>query len=380
MNIIWLALQENLWIIIASLASSALITGLVTPLVIKWYAHHHWLEQPEKRPLTKALKKTHDHPVPRGGGIALFAGLLFGSLIFLRWDLTMAAILLGAGLLTLIGWLDDIYDIHPALRLAVNILSAIIVIASGVSIKFVTDPFVDFESNHQLLQNTFFINSQNGILVINNWLGVILSLFFIVWNINIINWSKGVDGQMPGFVAIAAIFIGILSLRFSNDISGLVYNNTILSFIVAGIFIGFLFWNFEPQKIMPGYGGGALAGFLLSVIAILSGAKVATFLMVLAIPTADAIFTVARRILAGKSPFWGDRGHLHHKLLDILHWTKRQVAYFYWAVTLIMGLLSLILNTQGKIIAILVCAISTFTFLIWVKIKSLRKTDQNMIE
>lgn len=375
---IWLTLQENFWLIITALIVSALVTALVTPLIIRWYTKNNWLEQPEKRPLTKALKKTHQQSVPRGGGIALFIGLVVGALIFLHWDITIAAILGGASLLAFIGWLDDIYDVHPAIRLAVNLLAAVIVIASGVSIKFITDPFVDLSAN--VSSANFIFNAKNGILFINNWAGMLMTLFFIVWNINIINWSKGVDGQMPGFVAIAAIFIGILSLRFSADASGLVYNNTVLSFIVAGIFLGFLFWNFEPQKIMPGYGGGSLAGFLLSVIAILSGAKVATFLMVLAIPTADAIFTVARRILAGKSPFWGDRGHLHHKLLDELHWSKRQVAFFYWGVTLIMGLLSLVLNTQGKIIAILVCAISTFTFLVWVKIKSLRKSDQSMIE
>lgn len=198
-------------------------------------------------------------------------------------------------------------------------------------------------------------------------MGVVI---FMVWNINIVNWAKGVDGQMPGFVMIASFFIGLLSLRFWHDPNQAVQNTTMLSMIVAGAFGGFLYWNFYPQKMMPGYGGGALGGYFLSVLAILSGAKVATMLMVLAIPTADAIFTIMRRIRAGKSPFWGDRGHLHHKLLDNLGWSKRQIAFFYWGVALLMGLLSLVLDTTGKIIAVVIAMSLTFIFLIGVKIKT----------
>jgi UDP-GlcNAc:undecaprenyl-phosphate GlcNAc-1-phosphate transferase len=120
--------------------------------------------------------------------------------------------------------------------------------------------------------------------------------------------------------------------------------------------------------MMPGYGAGSLAGFFLSILAILSGAKVATTLMVLAVPTADAIFTIGRRVLAGKSPFWGDRGHLHHKLLDVLGWGKRRIAVFYWISSLVLGLLSLYLNTWGKIITLIIVTSLVFGFLIWAKI------------
>ena len=187
---------------------------------------------------------------------------------------------------------------------------------------------------------------------------------FIIWNINIVNWAKGVDGQLPGFVSIALIFIGLLSERFADDPTS--FHTGQLSFIVAGAFIGLLIWNWYPQKIMPGYGAGSLAGFFLSVLAILSGAKVATTLMVLALPTADGIFTISRRILAGKSPFWGDRGHLHHKLMDVFGWGRRRIAVFYWLWSLSMGLLSLILNTWGKISIILLNLIFVFVFFFFV--------------
>jgi len=130
-----------------------------------------------------------------------------------------------------------------------------------------------------------------------------------------------------------------------------------------------LIWNFYPQKIMPGYGAGSLAGYFLAVLAILSGAKLATTLMVLAIPTADAIFTIARRLKAGKSPFWGDRGHLHHKLMDVLGWGRRRIAVFYWLSSLSLGVLSLYLPTMGKIITIGITTSLVFIFLIWAKQK-----------
>ena len=187
---------------------------------------------------------------------------------------------------------------------------------------------------------------------------------------NIVNWSKGVDGQMPGFVSIASIFLGILSLRFIDDPAQ--FNTITLAFIVSGAFAGLLIWNWYPQKILPGYGAGSLAGYFLSILAILSGAKIASVLMVLGLPTADAVFTIARRILAGKSPLWGDRGHMHHKMLDVLKWGRRRIAVFYWFSSILLGLLSLYLNTTGKLITMVVVFTLVFSFLIWAKLETRR--------
>jgi UDP-GlcNAc:undecaprenyl-phosphate GlcNAc-1-phosphate transferase len=187
---------------------------------------------------------------------------------------------------------------------------------------------------------------------------------------NIVNWAKGVDGQLPGFVSVAALIIGFLSYQFIDDPTQ--FNTAHLSFIIAGAYGGYLFWNWYPQRSMPGYGGGALAGYFLAVLAILSGAKVATTLMVLAIPTADALFTILRRLKAGKSPIWGDRGHLHHKLIDVLGWGKRRIALFYWFCSAFLGILSLYLNTTGKIVTLLLVFTLVFGFLIWAKMKMIK--------
>ena len=171
---------------------------------------------------------------------------------------------------------------------------------------------------------------------------------------------------MPGTVAMAAMWIGVLALRLTARVN----QTAILSLIVAGSFSGFLYWNFYPQKIMPGYGGGSLAGFLLSVLSIMAGTKVATLFMVLALPIADALFTILRRTIAGKSIFLGDRGHLHHKLLDRLHWGRRRIAVFYWGVSLLMGVLAQVLPTWGKIVAFFLVTVGVFAFLIWAKISA----------
>lgn len=102
---------------------------------------------------------------------------------------------------------------------------------------------------------------------------------------------------------------------------------------------------------MPGYGGTTLAGFLLATLAILSGAKIATAILVMGLPLTDGLYTLLRRLVQGKSPFLGDRGHLHHRLLD-QGWGKRRIAVFYWLVTLILGLIALNLNSQQKFYAV----------------------------
>lgn len=338
------------------------VAGLVAPAIIRWYQRHNWLDDPQKTP---HAKKTHQIPVPRGGGLVIMAAVLVASLFLLQIDKYLIAILLGALILTAVGTLDDIFDIHPFARLATGLLAALIVVGAGIGIAYVSNPLgpgVIHLNQPQLVINLF--GTERHIWVLSS----LFAVFFIMWNMNIVNWAKGVDGQLPGFVSLAAIFIGLLSRSFIDDPTQ--FNTANLSFIVAGAFAGLLIWNWYPQKIMPGYGAGSLAGYFLSVLAILSGAKVATTLMVLALPTADGIFTIARRILAGKSPFRGDRGHFHHKLMDHFGWGKRRVAIFYWLTSLLLGLLSLYLNTLGKVITLVLTTSFVFGFLIWVKIKS----------
>jgi len=345
------------------------ISFLITPIIIRLYKSKSWIDDPKK---IKHAKKTHLQPVPRGGGIVVYAGILLAAIIFLQIDKYLIGILLGGLVLTIGGTLDDIYDIHPLLRLGINVLAALIVVGSGIGIAYITNPFSAGVIHLNQPQIPVYLLGKTRTIWI---LADLFALLFIVWNMNIVNWSKGVDGQLPGFVSVAALMVGFLSYQFIDDPTQ--FNTAHLSFIVAGAYLGLLFWNWYPQKIMPGYGAGSLAGYFLSILAILSGAKVATTLMVLAIPTADAIFTIGRRILAGKSPFWGDRGHLHHKLLDVLGWGRRRIAVFYWLSSLGLGLLSLHLETWGKIMTLVLVMGLVFGFLIWAKLYQSNKNHEN---
>jgi len=127
---------------------------------------------------------------------------------------------------------------------------------------------------------------------------------------------------------------------------------------------------------MPSFAGSNLAGYLLAVLAILSTTKVGTLTVVLAVPLIDTGYTIVRRILSGKSPVWGDGGHLHHRLLDI-GWSKSQVAIFYWSVTAILGILAINLNTASKLYTIFGVAVLLGGMILFLthKRKTLKTTE-----
>lgn len=335
---------------------SFVISFFVTPLVIFLYRRLGWLEPPSR------IKDTHTYPVPRGGGIPIFLALIFTSLIFLPFDKHLRGILLGAGLLTIIGILDDRLDLNPYWRLLVCFLAAGAVVASGIGIAFITNPFGGVIELDRLKISFSFLGEERSIWVLAD----IFALFWIVFLANIVNWAKGFDGQLPGIVVVAALTIAFLALRFSADITQ--WPVAILAAITAGAYFGFLPFNFYPQKIMPGYGGGTLAGFLLAVLAILSTTKVGTAIMVLGVPFVDACYSILRRIAAGRSPVWGDRGHLHHKILDEWQWGKRRAAIFYWTITAVLGALALNLSGRYKFYTMIILTIIVGVLLLWFKL------------
>lgn len=343
-----------------SFFTTLLLAACLSPLVIWLYRKKNWVDDPDKE---QHAKKTHKKPVPRGGGIVIFISIFIASLFLLQYDSYLVSIMVGAAVLMVVGTLDDIFDLHPIFRLLTGLVVALIVVGSGIGIAYVSNPFGSEVIHLDQPQLQFlFLGEERSIWILSD----LFALFFILWNMNIVNWAKGVDGQMPGFVSIALVFIGLLSLSFYDDPTQ--FNTTQLSFIAAGAFAGLLIWNWYPQKIMPGYGAGSLAGYFISVLAILSGAKIAMTLMVLGVPTADAVFTILRRITAGKSPLWGDRGHLHHKLLDVYKWGRRRVAVFYWVSSLLLGILSLYLNTVAKVITIIIVVGAVFGLLVYTKL------------
>lgn len=328
------------------------IATCIAPMVIAVYKKYGWLDNPKT---DTHIKKTHTKPVPRGGGIVIFVAFLISTLFFLEFDKYLVAILLASLLLTIVGTLDDIFDIHPKIRLLTGLTAALIVVASGIGIAYVTNPFGPGVIHLNEPQIALYLFGKMRTIWI---LADIFALIFILWNMNIVNWSKGVDGQLPSFVSVAMIVIALLSTRFVDDPT--LFDTATFSYIISGAFLGLLVWNWYPQKMMPGYGAGSLAGFFLGVAAIISGAKVATVLIVLGIPTADAIFTILRRLARKRSPLWGDRGHLHHILLDYYGFSRKNISLLYVGSSIVLGGIALYLNTTGKMITMALVGIIVF--------------------
>jgi UDP-GlcNAc:undecaprenyl-phosphate GlcNAc-1-phosphate transferase len=337
-------------------ALAAIVVYLSTPLVIKLAWKIGIIDDPKKN---KHPKVIHTYPTPRGGGLAVFAGIFVSSLVFLPFDKHLVGILTGAFVLVVLGILDDKYNLHPLKRLVVQFVVAGIPIAAGIGIAYLTNPFngiVDL-SQPQITFNLF--GDEKSIWLLSD----LFALFWIVTLMNFINiGASGLDGQLTGTTIIAAATIAVLSLQFSADITQ--WPVIILAAITMGAYMGFLPWHIYPQKIMPGFGGSTLVGFLLGILSILSTTKVGTLMVVLAVPLVDTGFSMIRRIATGHSPFWGDRGHLHHKLLDA-GWSKRKVAYFYWAITVVLGLVALNLNASYKLYTIVGVSVFIGGALLW---------------
>jgi len=357
----------NYFLFLGPLLLSFLLALLATPLAIKIAWKFNLIDDPKKQ---KRSNVTHTYPVPRNGGLPIFIALFISALIFLPADKHLFGILLGAFLATVVGVLDDRFNLSPYFRLLTCFACAAAVVGAGIGIAFVSNPFGGIINlSHPQISFTF-LGQTRTIWILSS----LFALFWIVWCMNFIGWSGGVEGQLPGFVAIAAITIGLLSFRFSADITQ--WPVIILAAITAGAYLGFLPYNFYPQKIMPGYGGKSLAGFLLATLSILATAKVGTLIIVLGIPLIDAFYSLLRRLLAGRSPVWGDRGHLHHRLLD-LGLSKRKVAIFYWLVTAILGILALNLNSEQKFYTIIMLAVLFGGFLLWINYFTKSRSPQD---
>jgi UDP-GlcNAc:undecaprenyl-phosphate GlcNAc-1-phosphate transferase len=337
-------------------AISLIISYLVTPVVIKLAWKFGLIDDPREN---KHPKVIHTKPIPRAGGLGIFIALFITSLLFLPLDKHLLGILLGGVIIIIVGLLDDKYNLSPYTRLIIGLLSASIPIAAGIGIAFLSNPFGGILNLSQPQISFNLLGGTHSIWILSD----IFALIWIVSMMNMVNMgAKGLPGQLPGVVVIAATTIAVLSMKFSADITQ--WPVIILASISAGAYLGFLPWNFRPQKIMPGYSGSTLAGYILAVLAILSTAKVGVLVVVLGIPLVDTGYTIVRRIVSGKSPVWGDRGHLHHKLLDA-GWSQTKVTLFYWLITGALGILAYHLNTPSKFYTMVGVTIFVGSLILW---------------
>lgn len=347
---------------------------MLVPLTIKLAKKFGVVDDPRKHNHPAIL---HKKTIARAGGVPIFIAFAISAIIFAGLSKELIGVLLGGAILVLTGVLDDKYDLKTSHKFVAQILAALTVVAFGVGISFITNPFNivgGLGLGEVIKLDTFkivlHVFGTHSIYILAD----IFALFWIVWVINMVNFSAGVDGQMPGIVLVVLLILFVASLRYySVDQSQLIVSQ--LASIGIGVTLGFLVFNFYPAKIFPGDSGSYFLGFLVAVIAIFSVAKVGTAILVMAIPLIDGVFTIVRRLASGKSPFLGDRGHLHHRLLEI-GLSQRQVALFYWILCAILGATALVLPSTGKLFAGVFIGIIILGGLLWLN-TNLQIKDQD---
>lgn len=259
-------------------------------------------------------------------------------------------LMLVSAILTLIGFWDDIREIYWKMQLFFQIAASFFMFIVGIRIYYVTNPFTGG-----------VLNMESGVWVI---LSVALVIFWSIMVINAINWLDGIDGLSGGVAIISALAILFLSLK------GEVNQPPVA--IICSIFIGsvlaFLVLNFNPARIFAGTSGSNFMGFVIAALAVFSGTKIATAILVMIIPITDFVWVIGERIRYKRSIFIPDNNHLHHKLLE-LGWSQRKITSWYWAVTLAAGIIALNTRAIGKGVTIVGAAVIIVAVLVVVNKK-----------
>ena len=284
-------------------AVAFVIVVLLTPAVGGMARMLGAVDRPDARRLNR-------RPIPRLGGLAIFLGIVVPSLAFLDVSGEIRGVLLGAAVATVVGAVDDFRGLSPPVKLAGQVVAASLPPMFGVWVDHFTFPFV-------------------GAVDVPAWLGVPLSIVWIVAVMNMVNFLDGLDGLAAGVCAIAGSTYAVLALSLGK------IDPAILCAIVAGACLGFLRHNFFPARIFMGDSGALCLGFILAAVSIEGLLKTASTvvlllpLLVLAVPILDTSFVVARRLKHNQPIYTADRGHLHHRFLNI-GFSQRRAAVTMW--------------------------------------------------
>jgi UDP-GlcNAc:undecaprenyl-phosphate/decaprenyl-phosphate GlcNAc-1-phosphate transferase len=318
--------------------AAGLLSLVVTPLVRRVVIRFKVVDRPEAR-------RVNTSPIPRGGGIAIATAFLLVVVLFLQFNAELlrllvpirqgqlTALLLGGALAAAIGAADDLLDLRARWQLAGQIGLGLFAVVLGINIGRIANPF----------------GPPGAVIPFGDGaLAVAFTLFWIVGMINSINFIDGLDGLSSGIAFIAAVTLGIISL--SSDVNQPLV--AVLCFILAGSLLGFLRWNLHPASIFPGTSGVQFVGYTLALLAILGTAKVAVALLVLGVPIIDTFWIIVRRVSQRRSPFSPDRGHIHHRMLD-LGLSHRQTVFAIYGICLVLAVLALALSGVSQLYAFL---------------------------
>ena len=291
-----------------------IVAVALTPLTARLGRRVGAVDQPRERGLS-------EHPTPLLGGLAILAAVLVASFIFIdpgvAEDEKIRGILAGAILVTLVGALDDRFDLPAAIKFIGQIVAATIPVVAGVEVANITLPFI-------------------GAVDLGS-AGAPLTVLGIVFVINVVNFSDGVDGLAAGVCAISAVAFSIIAFDLGRG------SAAVLAAIIAGAAAGFLVFNFHPAKVFMGDAGSNLLGLLLACVAVEGAVKTQVVLalvfplLVLAVPFLDTTFVVLKRLKYGRPVYVADQSHFHHRMNRIGFSQRKTVLYLYAWTTLVAG-------------------------------------------
>ncbi|HMJ80408.1 MAG TPA: undecaprenyl/decaprenyl-phosphate alpha-N-acetylglucosaminyl 1-phosphate transferase [Candidatus Dormibacteraeota bacterium] len=321
--------------IAVSFIAAALIALGLTPWIKRLVLRYEVVDHPEER-------RVNTSPIPRGGGLAVATSFIVVAALslvfnqatgrlpvpFLLDDQAVAALLVGGAAAAALGAIDDLVDLRARWQLLGQIALGIFAVVLGISIGFIANPV------------------GAGKIEFDGLIAAAFTVFWIVGMINSINFIDGLDGLSSGIAFIAAVTLGIISLT-SGVGQPLV---AVLCFTLAGALLGFLRWNLHPASIFIGTSGVQFVGYTLALLSILGTAKVAVALLVLGVPIIDTFWIIVRRLSQGRSPFSPDRGHIHHRLLD-LGLSHRQTVFVIYGICLGLAVLALVLSGVDQLYA-----------------------------
>ena len=283
----------------------------------------------------KDNRRMHKVPIPRMGGLAIFLAFLLSVLVFADIDRQMQGILLGSIMIVILGVLDDIMALKALPKLFVQIAAAGVAVWHGCTIQFVSNPNVFSEATYLNL----------------GWLSIPVTIIWIVAITNAVNFIDGLDGLAVGVSAISTASLIVVALMVKE------VNIAVILCALFGACLGFIPYNMNPAKIFMGDTGSTFLGYMLATVSIMGLFKfyaVISFavpFLILGLPIFDTANAIIRRVAAGRSPMSPDRGHVHHKLIDMGFNQKQAVAILY-AISATLGLTAVVLTSSGEVKAI----------------------------
>ena len=311
----------------AALLAAAVVALISTPVVRRLAFRVGAVDVP------KDNRRMHDHPIPRMGGLAIFLAFLLSALIFLPLTQQLRTMLMGAVIIVVLGIFDDIYALPALPKLLVQIAAALVAVLGGSRI---------------VILSNFNIFSSEPYWELG-WLSIPITVLWIVGITNAVNLIDGLDGLACGVSTISAMSMLVIALLRVNEL-----DVAVMMSALAGACIGFLPYNFNPAKIFMGDTGSTFLGFVMATVSVNGMFKQYTIIsfvvpfLVLGLPIFDVCFAVVRRVSHGQSPMTPDRGHVHHRLIDMGFSQKQAVGVLY-VISAILGLSAVVLAVTNAL-------------------------------